>query len=161
MKVTLGRLANAMTDPLNPVTGEPLLDDEGKKVEAPLSRLIKEADEGKMCVRTKFHILKVFRLVVAEMESYQKARNGLFEKYGEKGEGDSWSVKPDSPKWEEFVKEHSELSETEVELDVDVIVLPADNTAVKITTIAALEGMVTMRGMEDDKPALKVVKKED
>lgn len=156
MKVMLGQVVLAGMQPRD-AEGQLFKDAQGTPIKSPLGRLMDEAKEAKLCIRTMYEIAKLVKTAQNEMETFQELRNGLIIKYGEKDEKGAPRVLPTNPRWEEFQKDHKELMETEVELDVDEIVLPPEGQGIGADTLVALDGFVVMRG--EEKPDLKIVKK--
>ncbi|MFB0545742.1 MAG: hypothetical protein ACETWB_02420 [Anaerolineae bacterium] len=115
------------------------------------------------CVRLAYRLAKLAKLLEDEIRPVHEARNKLIEKYGSvhkklDAEGNETdkdepgkSMRPDDEKWQDFVREHNELTDTEIELDIEPVVLPPEAEGVSPGTLLALDGLVTVRG-EDDAP---------
>ena len=81
----------------------------GKLVEAP------------MPFATSYRVSKVVSSVQAELDTFEKTRQSMLEKYGTKTEEGNYEIKPESKNWEKFVKEYEELINEEVKIDAKKI----------------------------------------
>jgi len=136
----------------------------------PLQKLV-HVDE--FCVGLKYRLAKLAIAVNTALEPFNAAKDTLVEKYGSihkvlDADGKptdqderSKSIRPDDEAWPEFLAEFNVLAEEEVDLGLEVVVLPpeADAAGVTAADLMALDGLVTVRG--EDKPKsgpTKVVK---
>jgi len=90
--------------------------------------------------------IKVTRLVqklAPELRTVADKYNDLVKKYGVDNGAGSSEVGPESPKWAEFEKERAELFETEIEVDVEPVVLPGD-ADVQVSVLAIMDGFVSV-----------------
>jgi len=87
-----------------------------------LQKLVEEP----MDALTSFRIGKAVSSVQSELETFEKTRQSMLEKYGTKMEnGDGLEIKPESKNWKEFVTEYEELVNEEVEIDAKKVKISA------------------------------------
>ena len=98
-------------------------------LQEPLKELAKVDVPAKVGIR----IARLIRLIQREVEPINDVRNKLIGKYGEKG-----VVNAESPNWEKFVQEHSELMRDTRKVEFEKVVLP-DEVRVGVDTLVALE----------------------
>lgn len=75
---------------------------------------------------TSFRIGKAVSSVQSELETFEKTRQSMLEKYGTKTEnGEGLEIKPESKNWKKFVTEYEELVNEEVEIDAKKVKISA------------------------------------
>jgi hypothetical protein len=146
MEVTLGQLAA-----LGSTQG----------VKGPLDRLM---ENETFCARLSYKIAKLAKLVGAELQPLNAARNKVIEKYstihkkldeaGQETDEDEEkpSIREDDENWDEFSEEFDALLREKVKLDMEPVVLPPEADGVTPAMFLALDGMVIPRG-EDESPS--------
>lgn len=103
-----------------------------------LSHLANEKCSGRLA----YNISRNIRVIQPELAEYEKARVSLIEnKYGEKGEDESYSVSP--VKVKEFLSDLEEIQKEELDLDIRTIVLP-DDMQIAPVDLYLLDWMITI-----------------
>lgn len=64
-----------------------------------------------------FSIARNLKKLTSELETYKEERANLIKQYS----GDSDSINPENPRWNEFYKEYLELSNVDVSVDINTI----------------------------------------
>ena len=78
----------------------------------------------KLPVRSSLQAAKFANKVSQKLKAIDEVRQGIIKNYGEKNDKGQTSVSPESPQWEQFVKEFNELMEIEEEFVFEKIRLP-------------------------------------
>ena len=81
----------------------------------------------KMPVKTSMELVKMVRLLSGLHADITQIRDGLIEHYGEidKNQSAGARITPEMAGWAEFAKEFGELMEKEVEVDINIVKIPA------------------------------------
>lgn len=64
-----------------------------------------------------FSIARNLKKLTSELETYKEERANLIKQYS----GDSDSINPENPHWDEFYKEYLELSNVDVSVEINTI----------------------------------------
>lgn len=64
-----------------------------------------------------FSIARNLKKLTSELETYKEERANLIKQYS----GDSDSINPENPRWNEFYKEYLELSNVDVSVEINTI----------------------------------------
>ena len=64
-----------------------------------------------------FSIARNLKKLTSELETYKEERANLIKQYS----GDSDSINPENPRWDEFYKEYLELSNVDVSVEINTI----------------------------------------
>ncbi len=86
----------------------------------PLQKLM----EVKLPVKASYQVAKLANKLNEQLKVIDVVRNGLIKNYGETDERGQGSIKQDSPNFQKFVDEFSELLEQEVEIVFEKVKLP-------------------------------------
>lgn len=92
-----------------------------------------------------FSVARNLKKISSELETYKEERSKLIKQYS----GESDSISPDNPHWNEFYKEFVELSNVDVSIEVNTIAeedFPAECTPMVYIT---LEFMTEDNNKED------------
>ena len=92
-----------------------------------------------------FSVARNLKKISSELETYKEERSKLIKQYS----GESDSISPDNPHWNEFYKEFIELSNVDVSIEVNTITeedFPAECTPMVYIT---LEFMTEDNNKED------------
>ena len=85
---------------------------------------LEELVKVKLPVRSSLQAAKFANKVSQKLKAIEEVKNGLIKTYGEKNDKGQTSVTPESPQWEQFVKEFNELMEIEEEFVFEKIKIP-------------------------------------
>lgn len=95
----------------------------------------------------KYRMSRLLLKLGAEVETYSKTRNELIEKFGSKGEDGRIGIKPESPEFELFTKEHETILSENVEING---VRPFKLSEVYSFTPASLTQLFSYVGLLED-----------
>ncbi len=106
----------------------------------PLGELMKQ----KFPVKVAYGIARLASKINVEMKAIEEVRLGLVKKYGKENEKGNVEIKPDSEKWNEFIKEFNELMNQEIEFVFDKVKIPSDIEGIEFepSFLMALEKFV-------------------
>uniref|UniRef100_A0A6M3KAK7 Uncharacterized protein n=1 Tax=viral metagenome TaxID=1070528 RepID=A0A6M3KAK7_9ZZZZ len=78
----------------------------------------------KLPVRASYQVAKLASKLNEQLKVIDDVRNGLIKNYGEKGDRGQMEIKPESPNFQKFVDEFTELLDQDVEMVIEKIKLP-------------------------------------
>ena len=85
---------------------------------------LEELVKVKLPVRASLQAAKFANKVSVKLKAIEDVKNGLIKTYGTKDDKGQTSVTPESPEWEQFVKEFNELMDIEEEFVFEKIRIP-------------------------------------
>jgi hypothetical protein len=73
---------------------------------------------GKVTGKLGYSISRNIRKLNIELKEYFDMKNKAIREYGEKGENEIYSLKTDSPKFQEYLKEMAEIEDVKISVDI-------------------------------------------
>jgi hypothetical protein len=92
--------------------------------------------DERMSARVTFKLARINRQLVAEQGVYEQQRRELVKQYGEADDDGNWKVTDEN--LEQFNKEHRELLDTEVKLEIEPVPVSEFDRPVSLQVMAML-----------------------